>query len=265
MLTCFRIRIIGLLCPGLISGCAVWSSGPVMPVDAVARVTDETTHGSTEIVVVQRTPEAGGDLTIGWVPLATVEASMGDASKTPDSNSISVKSLLENFEYCKIKAVMPSTNPGKESDSNSSEMKTSLSVSTSPTEMNVAGRVVSVDDNSIVLADAVAIDGPSAITVGMPTGGMPTGGTIPFTSRMFKNSGILVQRVSIPGEVHIELRNVKVIESIDAAVWPSIRPAHFERIGIDFDFNVLPSRRVLRRDLRWSMQLDETPESLRRC
>ena len=208
-----------------------------MPVDAVASTTDQSTDVTTEVVVVQRTPEAGGDLTIGWVPLATLEASMWNASKTPESNSNSVKSLIENFEYCKIKAVMPGPNPGGESNSKSSETKIFLSDSTNPTEMSVAGRIVSVDDNSIVLADAVAIDGASAMSVGIPTGGKN-----PFSSRMFKNSGILVQPVSIPGEVHIELRNVKLIESIDAATWPSVSQAHFERIGIDFNFYVRPTR-----------------------
>ena len=208
-----------------------------MPVDAVARTTDGTTDGSTEIVVVQRDPSAGGDLTIGWVPWATLEASTGGPSRVLDSNSISVKSLIKNFEYCKIRAVMPNPNPAGKSDSNSTEIQILFSDSTRPPGVTLAGHIVSVDDNSIVLADAVAIEDPSARTVGMATGGKN-----PFARRMFKNSGILVQPVSIPGEVHIELRNIKVIESIDAAIWPSVREAHFERIGIDFNFYVQPLR-----------------------
>ena len=204
--------------------------------DAVPRTTDGTTDGSTEIVVVQRTPDAGGDLTIGWVPLATLEASTGGPSSAIGSNSISVKSLIENFEHCKIRAVMPHPNTVGESDSNSS-IQIPFSDSTRPPGVTLAGRIVSVDDNAIVLADAVAIEEPSARTVGMATEGKN-----PFARHMFKNSGILVQPVSIPGEVHIELRNIKVIESIDAATWPSVREAHFERIGIDFNFYVLPLR-----------------------
>ena len=132
---------------------------------------------------------------------------------------------------------MPNPNTAGESNSNSSEIQIPFSVSMRPPGVTLAGRIVSVDDNSIVLADAVAIEEPSARTVGMATDGKN-----PFARRMFKNSGILVQPVSIPGEVHIELRNVKVIESIDAATWPSVREAHFERIGIDFNFYVRPLR-----------------------
>ncbi len=233
MSTCFRMHIRCLLCLGLISGCVVWSPGLVLTEDSVARMTD----GSTEVVVIRRDPEAGGDLTIGWVPLATLEASTAEASKTAGSNSNSVKSLIEKFEYCKIRAIIQSPNSGGESNSQSLELQPAQSDSNRPTGVTIAGRIVSVDENSIVLADAVAIEEPSARTAGIPTGGKN-----PFTSRMFKNVGVLVQPVSIPGEVHIDLRNIKVIESIDAETWPSVCHAHFERIGIEFDFNLPPSR-----------------------
>ncbi len=233
MPTFIRILIPCLLSLGLISGCAVWSKGPVLTEDPVPRMAD----GSKEVVVIRRAPEAGGDLTIGWIPLSTLEASLWNASNPPDSNSHSVKPLIENFEYCKIKAVMQSPNSDGESHSISLESQSSLSDSTGTTGVTLAGRIVSVDDNSIVLADAVTIEEPSARSVGIRTGGKN-----PFKSRLFKNAAVLVQPVSIPGEVHIELRNIKVIESIDAETWPSIRQAHFERIGIDFDFNLPQSR-----------------------
>ena len=52
---------------------------------------------------------------------------------------------------------MPNPNTVGESDSNSSEIQIPFSDSTRPTGVTLAGRIVSVDDNSIVLADAVAI------------------------------------------------------------------------------------------------------------
>lgn len=199
-----RIRSAYLLPLAMLMGCAALSPGSIMSVDSVAQLAGE----SKETVEVRREPSVGGRLKIAGVPLSSFESSM-----TRDSGSINMKAMLEQFEYCKITAD-----------------------SAGLTRMKLAGRIVSVDDDSIVLSDAIAIDEATARTTGVST--MEK---MPYVSRLFKKNGTLFQPIPIPGEVHLALRNVHEVENIDAANWPSFQQSGFQRVGIDFDFNISPS------------------------
>lgn len=139
--------------------------------------------------------------------------------------------------FCKVESI-PDTRPADES--------TVADSSPRPVARNqcrvVAGRIVAIDDNQIVLADAISISANPGPVAGLPmsTKLLMYATYGPFASRMFKNSGVGHRTIPIPGEVKIERASVRELQPVDGTNWDYVQQSGqwFERIGIDFDFNV---------------------------
>jgi hypothetical protein len=97
----------------------------------------------------------------------------------------------------------------------------------------VAGRVVFVDESTVVLDDAISIDDRMTKVYGNPVMSK-----VPYVSRLYQNSRGITVPTSLPGELKIARSSVVGASTIDAGHWPTFRRDGMERIGIDFDFNV---------------------------
>ena len=102
-----------------------------------------------------------------------------------------------------------------------------------PEISKIAGRVVSIDENSIVMADAVSMERRD--THAHNSGKFSK---VPYANRLFKNTGVLVSPVPIPGEITLPKNSLKSLSKISPEAWPDYRREGFARIGIDFDFDV---------------------------
>ena len=94
----------------------------------------------------------------------------------------------------------------------------------------VAGTIVSVDENVLVLNNAVKL------TEGRMTG-TPIVSNIPYISRFFKNSGVGREAISIPGEVSIvrsEIQGISNLTSDDLAGLH--KTSNSMKMGVDFDY-----------------------------
>ncbi|MBS0206797.1 MAG: hypothetical protein JSS49_28315 [Planctomycetes bacterium] len=125
---------------------------------------------------------------------------------------------VQTGEYCEIQALLPAADAGVNSPH--------------PTG-RIAGRVASIDETTIVLADAVRFHPQEfhSHDTGMVS-------KLPYLNRLFKNSGVRVDAVPLPGEIRIPKVAVRGLSVIDPESWPSYRQDGFERIGLDFDFNM---------------------------
>ena len=227
----FRLTSLNALALGLVCGCSVWSPAKIVtdrPVTEHREASYRMSDGSNQVVFLRRNPAAGGELTLSGVPLEQLETLYGP-EKSPDETP--AKSLLQGMEYCKLIA---ESSPGAVSTVPSTNGEGTNSKGGFHTNRTtIAGRIVSVDDDSIVLEDVVVIDEPSARATGTPIVNK-----VPYVSRLFKNSGTWVEPKSIPGQVNVSLRGVQQVESIAAANWPSVRQTGSQRIGVDFDFSI---------------------------
>lgn len=218
---------------GLVSGCAVWSPVTIgtddphpEPLVGSFRESD----GTNEIVRLIREPGDGGELKVSGVPLVDLESAISS------QNRVSTQSLLQQFEYCKLIAV--STVPSLNANASTGDDKATAARQPLPSEKRtLAGRVVSVDEDSIVLDEVVLIDESTR-----QTSGIPIVQKVPYVNRLFKNTGVSVQPVAIPGQVHVPLRDIQQVESVAATSWPSVQQNGFQRIGVDFDFTIPPQR-----------------------
>jgi len=98
----------------------------------------------------------------------------------------------------------------------------------------IAGRVVSVDATDVVLTESVSIGRCLPATARKPRLNK-----VPYVNRLFKTTGIGFETVPIPGELRIPRSSIKDVSSISPQQWPTIRDGEFERIGVDFDFDIL--------------------------
>lgn len=96
----------------------------------------------------------------------------------------------------------------------------------------IAGRVVSVDASGVVLTDSVSID-RTARTRAKPAPFRK----VPYLSRLYKNTGVGVETIPIPGEIRVPRTSIDRASSISPEQWPTIRDGGFVRVGIDFDFD----------------------------
>ena len=106
----------------------------------------------------------------------------------------------------------------------------------------IAGRIVSVDETCIVLADAISISNTPGkpATVPMTTKVLAYAFYGPLAPRMWKVSGTGRETVVIPGEVTVERSAIRDLQSVDGTNWAYFQNGGqwYERIGIDFDFNI---------------------------
>lgn len=103
----------------------------------------------------------------------------------------------------------------------------------------IAGRVVSTDASNFVLSDSVSID-RTARTIAKPAPFRK----VPYLSRLYKNTGVGVETMAIPGEVRIPRKSIAQASTISPEQWPTVRDGGMVRVGIDFDFDgpAIPNR-----------------------
>ncbi|RLS39545.1 MAG: hypothetical protein DWH78_04875 [Planctomycetota bacterium] len=100
----------------------------------------------------------------------------------------------------------------------------------------VAGTIVSVDEDALVLNNAVKL------TEGRMMG-TPIVSKIPYISRLFKNSGTGREAISIPGEVSIvrsEIQGISQLTSEDLAGLHQTSDSM--KMGVDFDYYNVEAR-----------------------
>jgi len=102
--------------------------------------------------------------------------------------------------------------------------------SAGPEVTKIAGLVTAVDETSVTLTEAISIDLRQ-----LAHHRAPMIQRVPYVSRLFKNTGILIPPTPIPGELRVLRTSIRGASRIDSAGWPGIRRGEFERIGIDFD------------------------------
>ena len=96
-----------------------------------------------------------------------------------------------------------------------------------------AGTVKANDGDRLVLQDVVMINQGRSQT------GVPVLSKVPYVSRLFKSAGVGRQGVSIPGEVALERSKILHACELTDDNFKAIRQnGGYERIGVDFDFNV---------------------------
>jgi hypothetical protein len=96
-----------------------------------------------------------------------------------------------------------------------------------------AGTVKANDGDRLVLQDFVMIHEARSQT------GVPVLSKIPYVSRLFKSTGAGRKGISIPGEVALERSKILHACELTDESFKTIRQnGGYERIGVDFDFNV---------------------------
>lgn len=99
-----------------------------------------------------------------------------------------------------------------------------------------AGTVKANDGDRLVLQDFVMIHEARSQT------GVPIVSKVPYVSRLFKNTGVARQGISIPGEVALERSKILYACQLTEDSFLTMRQnGGYERIGVDFDFNVADS------------------------
>ena len=99
-----------------------------------------------------------------------------------------------------------------------------------------AGTVKANDGDRLVLQDVVMINEARKQT------GVPIVNHVPYFSRLFKNTSVAREGVSIPGEVALERSKILHACELTDESFKTIRQnGGYERIGVDFDFNVADS------------------------
>ena len=97
---------------------------------------------------------------------------------------------------------------------------------------SIAGRVLEMNADAIVLGDCVSFEAP---VVNHP---QPLLQKIPYYGRLFKMTGVGVTPTPIPGDVRLEKSSVLGACEIPASEWEWFRQQpHFARIGVNFDSN----------------------------
>lgn len=97
---------------------------------------------------------------------------------------------------------------------------------------SIAGRVVSLEGGEVVLEDCIRLERPKDLKP-------PRLSKVPYVNRLFKNTGVGLNPVPIDGPVRFPNHGIEFVTIIPAEEWPTFREQpYFERIGIDFDFNI---------------------------
>lgn len=125
---------------------------------------------------------------------------------------------LKVGEYCEMQIPSPPAELGPQQPTDSTKL---------------AGRVASISESTVVLVDVISVD-DRIVRMNVA----PTMNKIPYVSRLFKNTGVLVSPVKIPGELAIPRSSIHLLVRIDANTWPQYQQSGFQRIGIDFDFDI---------------------------
>lgn len=143
--------------------------------------------------------------------------------RLPDPNTVIAESKLAPGDYCRINTSLNGI-PSAGDQSNEG--------------VNLAGRVVAIDQNRIVLGDVICISkepatgGPNATKEKPPL-------LTRIAPRLFKQSGIGHRSIPVDGEIAIDRSTINMISPVDGANWEIARQSGqwFERAGVSFDFN----------------------------
>lgn len=97
---------------------------------------------------------------------------------------------------------------------------------------SIAGRVLEINADEVVLGEGVSFDEP------VVKYRQPMLQKVPYFGRLFKTTGVGVMPTPIPGEVRLVKSSVLGACPIPDSEWEPFRQQrHFERIGVDFDFD----------------------------
>ena len=103
----------------------------------------------------------------------------------------------------------------------------------------IAGRVVAIDEDRIVLDDVISISQKPGPAVGIPTSTKIMGYLFygPFAPRLFKNSGTGHKSIPVDGEIVVDRSTLRMVQRVDGMNWDHTRRSGqwFERIGISFE------------------------------
>ena len=98
----------------------------------------------------------------------------------------------------------------------------------------IVGTVKQLDGDRVVLQDVMIISESRS------SSGVPVVNHVPYFSRLFKSTSIGRTTTPIPGEVTIELSNIHCVSELtDDRFLAAQKNGGCERIGVDFDFNVV--------------------------
>ena len=98
----------------------------------------------------------------------------------------------------------------------------------------IVGTVKQFDGDRVVLQDVVMISESRS------SSGVPIVNHVPYFNRFFKNTGVARTITPIPGEVTIELSKIHCVsELMEDRFLAAQKNGGYERIGVDFDFNVV--------------------------
>jgi len=94
----------------------------------------------------------------------------------------------------------------------------------------IAGTIVSVDDNVLILNNAVKL------IEGRVETGAPILNKVPYPSRLFKNSGVSRQAIAIPGEISIARTDLQKIDELTSEDLAALHQnSDSARIGVNFE------------------------------
>ena len=96
----------------------------------------------------------------------------------------------------------------------------------------IAGQIVTMSADEVVLTDCIRLEEPEQLS-------RPPFARVPYVNRLFKVTGVEAKSTPVSGEVRLPKSSILAATSIPEAHWPAYREGpHFERVGVDFDFNV---------------------------
>jgi hypothetical protein len=97
----------------------------------------------------------------------------------------------------------------------------------------VAGRVLAMNGDEVVLSECIGFEGP------MAKRRQPLINKVPVVNRLFKVTGVGMVPKPIEGEVRLAKSLVVAAYSIPESEWESFhQQPHFERMGVEFDFQL---------------------------
>ena len=95
-------------------------------------------------------------------------------------------------------------------------------------------RAFQLDVDRVILQDVVMMSESRS------SSGVPIVSHLPYVSRLFKNNGVARVTTHIPGEVTIELSEIICVSEVTDVDFDAVQNnGCYERIGVDFDLNVV--------------------------
>lgn len=120
----------------------------------------------------------------------------------------------------------------------------------------VAGRVVSIDDDKIVMDELICISRTATNTVAIPAN-QKRGH---FTSRLFKNSGTGHKSMPVDGQIVVDRSTIKMIYPENGANWETLRNSGrwFMRPSLEFNYDLAKLEAAFQTNVRSDLKSAST-------